>query len=377
MSKIFLSSLYKPDQKSFFVLNKQQEKTKKEIFLAFKKGVLRWENYGCRCSTNDDIVLSLKERRGLNIRIVLCKNCGLVRQNPRISEDTILTFYEKFYRDLSSASKKNENIETHAIVFEKEKESGKRQLNIISRYTPLKKGVVFDFGTGTGGVLDIFKNEGFEIFGVDVNKEFLNYGVSQGLNLKLGSIDELLKYPKKANLIIASHILEHLHNIDDYIRRLWLCLEDNGYIFIELPGLFNVHKVYHSFLPYFVIEHLYYFNLNSLNKIMTQNGFKLIIGTEKIWALFQKTNENYKNTTYQENINNIMLYLQIVDLFLPINALEFIKSKANIKKRIIIILISIIYKARIINLLVIIKKFMKSLVYRSNLLRIVKKILFK
>jgi len=172
----------------------------------------------------------------------------LIRENPRISKDTIEIFYEKYYRDLKNLSfsklEQINNKEYFEQTYNKEMERGKMIFNYIKKYTPLKTGLVFDFGTGTGGSLKIFKDAGFEIYGVDINEDFLNYGVKKGLNLKKGSIDELKNYPRKANLIIASHILEHLHDLDDYLKELRECLEEDGYLIVLLPGLMNIQ--YHE-----------------------------------------------------------------------------------------------------------------------------------
>ena len=60
-------------------LNKTQRKTIVEINSSFSKGILKWERSDCFCNAKDDLVLSLKELRGLSCRIVFCKSCGLIR----------------------------------------------------------------------------------------------------------------------------------------------------------------------------------------------------------------------------------------------------------------------------------------------------------
>ena len=374
MTKIYLSSLYNYDGKSIFDLDYTQKTTKIKMLTDFNNNILKWENNKCRCSYKEDLVLSMRDRRGFKVRTVLCMNCGLIRADPRISEETVDIFYEKYYRNLVPLVHNEIGENLISATYNKEKKHGKKVLEFIKRNTLLKNGLTFDFGAGTGGMLKIFENAGFEIFGVDLNETFLNYGLKKGLNLKKGSIDELKNYSKKANLIIASHILEHLHSLDKYLRKLWECLEDEGYLYVELPGFYNVHRTFKNFLPFFLIEHFYYFTLSTLSKVLGENGFKLIAGNETISALFQKSSKKHNIRISKDYIENILIYLRIVDIPLPINVCKVIYNKKKMKYKIILTIISIIYKTRFIDFVAFLKLFAKKNIKRGKLIKLVKSI---
>lgn len=349
-AKLYFCSRYKNNGKSWGRLSQNQKNGKEKIISAFKNGTLKWERNKCLCGTDNDLILSLKERRGLQNRIVFCKNCGLIRANPRISEETTNFFYEKFYRNLYFSSS-DFHLKAHKkLVFEREYMRGKKHLEFIKNAIPLQKGVVFDLGASTGGMLKAFEEEGYEVFGVDLNEEYLEYGISRGINLKKGSIKELKMYPKKANIIIATHVIEHLHNPGNYLSELRVCLEDDGYLYVVLPSSLTPHKTFGHFLPFFVIEHLFYFNLKTLSKIMGENRFQLIKGTEKIQSLFQKTEKTINIKISKEFIEDMLIYLKIVNVPLPINAFTIIKNKNKLIYRMLYKLISIFYRIKIIDL---------------------------
>ena len=372
MSKIYLSKKYKYNGKSSLNLSKSQKNAKLEVNSNFKKGILKWENNNCRCSVNKDLLICTKDYIGFNVRFVLCLNCGLIRENPRISKDTIEIFYEKHYRDLKNLSfskiKQINNQEYLEQTYNKEIERGKMIFNYIKKYTLLKTGLIFDFGTGTGGILKSFKDAGFEIYGVDINEDFLNYGVKKGLNLKKGSIDELKNYPKKANLIIASHILEHLHDLENYLKELRECLEEDGYLIVLLPGLMNIQYHEENLLSLFVIEHLYYFTLQTLTKILIDNGFRFVNGNEEIIALFQKSTQKVYFKISKDFIDNVLIYLRIVDIPFPFNAIRIIKNKRKIKYVILLNIISMLYKTKIINIIAVLRDFLKQKLKLRNFL---------
>ncbi len=373
MSNIYLSKKYRYDGRSSPNLSEIQKKAMLQIISNFEKGILKWENNNCRCSVNKDILLCTRDYNGFNVKFVLCLNCGLIRENPRISKDTIEIFYEKNYRDLKnlSFSKLNQvnNIGYFEQTYIKEAERGKIILNYINNYTPLKTGLIFDFGTGTGGTLKTFKDAGFEIFGVDINEDFLNYGLKKGLNLKNGSIDELKNYPKKANLVIASHILEHLHDLDDYLKDLRDCLEEDGYLIVLIPGLMNIQYHEENLLSFFIIEHLYYFTLQTLSKILIDNGFRFVNGNEEIIALFQKSTQKNYFKRPKDYIDNILIYLRIVDIPFPFNAIRIIKNKKKIKYIILLSVISVLYKIRVINIVAKLQDFLKQKLKLRNFFR--------
>ncbi len=359
MPKIHLSCQYKYNGKSRTDLTPNQKKIKKKIISDFKNGVIKWEKNKCRCSANNDLIVANKDRLGFKLRIVLCKECGLVRADPRISEKDIGLFYEKYYRKLFTYGI-NEKIQEEILLnnFNGELKRGRDILfNFVKKHTPLTNGVVFDFGAGTGGMLKVFKDAGFETFGVDLNENYLDYGRKMGLNLKKGSIDELKSFHKKADLVIASHIIEHLHRIDIYLKKIWECLKDNGYLYVELPGIFNQR----DFSEFFVIEHLYYFTLKNLKKILGENRFHFIAGNEIIRALFQKSSQKYNLKITKQHINDILVFFRIGDIPIPINGLNLIKNKKKLKNKIILITVSILYKTRFVNIIVQLKNIFLNL----------------
>ncbi|MFX1570564.1 MAG: class I SAM-dependent methyltransferase [Promethearchaeota archaeon] len=368
MTKKFLSLRYKNDGKSQVKLNYRQKQTVNKIKADLKNGILKWEYNKCLCTIDNDLTLGLKDRRGLQYRTVICKNCGLIRSNPRISSDSMDIFYDYYYRNLITPKYKQDEKHLLANTFEQEAEKAKGVLKFIEDKTILKEAMVFDFGAGTGGMVEVFKNAGFETFGVDLNENYLRFGLNRGLNLKKGSLDELKNYSRKANLIIASHILEHLPNLDITIKGLWECLEDNSFLCVILPGLFKVQDIYGSLQPYFVIEHLYYFTLSTLKKVIMRNGFKFIAGNEDIIAVFQKSSKSYNINISKEYLDNILLYLRINDVPLPLNANKTIKNKNKLKNKILISLISFLYLTKLINIFAILRTLLGKKLKSQNLI---------
>ncbi len=97
----------------------------------------------------------------------------------------------------------------------------------------------------------------------------------------------LLNSGEKADLIIVKHVLEHFTSLDRELSIMRELLRDNGYIYVEVPGVIEWIKN-NNFLSTLQLAHNYYFNLNLLTYVMNSNGFELIRGNEKIEALYIK-----------------------------------------------------------------------------------------
>ena len=98
---------------------------------------------------------------------------------------------------------------------------------------------VFEIGCGDGCNLLPFYFAGKDVCGCDFDERCLDMGRGYGLNLLLGDISVLEAQKKTADLIILSHVLEHFIDLNKALSRLRNLLSEGGYIYIEVPGIFN------------------------------------------------------------------------------------------------------------------------------------------
>lgn len=135
---------------------------------------------------------------------------------------------------------------------------------------------VLDIGASSGYNLSLYLEEGCTVLGIEPSP--LNCELAEKkyqVNMFTGVFaDYYEKYSSnnQLDLIILSHVLEHIVNPLDIISK---CREINQkYIYIEVPT-FDYKSVNE---PYgmFADEHVNYFTLQSLNKLMTSAGYTLI-----------------------------------------------------------------------------------------------------
>lgn len=291
-----LNKRYSNDRKPLLLLNKLQLKTKNEIEKKISNKAYMFEKVNCIiCNSNDFQLLSEKDRYGLYMPVVICKRCGLVQTNPRMNQKSYNEFYDSDYAKLYVGEEKpTEN------VFSKQYNHGAYIYDCIKRFSgaSIQNKFIVELGTGAGGILQYFKEKNNEVYGVDLGSEYIEFGKQKGLNLEVGTIDKLYSLKKKPDVVIYSHIVEHLLNPVNELKKLKRLLKQDSLLYIEVPGLKNLYDSYNQdFLKYLQNAHTYHFTLNSLTNCAKKAGFSLLSGDEFIHSVFKAGNadKNYKS----------------------------------------------------------------------------------
>lgn len=291
-----LSKRYFYDRKPLLLLNKLQLKIKNEIEKKISNKIYTFQKINCViCNSNDFQLLSEKDRYGLYMPVVICKRCGLVQTNPRMNQKSYNKFYDSEYSKLYVGEEKpTENF------FSKQYNHGAYIYDYITKFSgaSIQNKFIVELGTGAGGILQYFKEKNNEVYGVDLDSEYIEFGKQKGLNLEVGTIDKLYSLRKKPDVVIYSHIVEHLLNPVNDMKKLKRLLNQDGLLYIEVPGVKNLYDSYsQNFLKYLQNAHTYHFTLNSLTNCAKKAGFKMLSGDEFIHSVFKKGNadKNYKS----------------------------------------------------------------------------------
>jgi len=289
------------------ILNKDQRNALDGYIKKLSHNIYNFEEASCICGMKNGKLIARCDRYALSVNTYLCYSCGVMWTNPRMTENSLKRFYEEDYRPIYLGKKKaTDSFFNDQIIH------GQYILDFFSTIIPIVKGwKVFDIGCGAGGTLIPFLNAGFSPFGCDVGLDYLEYGRRNGLVLEHGDISSLTKF-RPANLVILSHVLEHFSNPKDILTQIYELLFQDGYVYVELPGIFNIHKAYGDTLLFLQNAHLYHFTLTTLASLFAKAGFKLVKGDEIINALFQKCDKLFSVST-ENQYNQILKHLYFVE----------------------------------------------------------------
>ena len=104
---------------------------------------------------------------------------------------------------------------------------------------------MLEIGAGMGGILSGMREvePHATVKGIDLGSEYIEQGKIRGIQLEVGnSASEAMINPKKYDLIILSHVLEHFLDLDSELNNISLLLKEDGIVYIEVPGLLKIHE---------------------------------------------------------------------------------------------------------------------------------------
>ena len=311
---------------------------KNEIDHKVKEGIYRFEKVTCAiCNGNEFESLSNKDRYGLYMPVVICKECGLIQTNPRMTQAAYNAFYNVEYRKLYGGNEKP----TEAFLI-KQYGQGRKIFDYVYPFLykskPPEQWYVVEVGCGAGGILKYFHDQGCRIAGVDLGDEYIQYGICKyGLDLLTGTLRDLpVDIPP--DLIIYSHVIEHILNPAEELEMAHSRLADHGLLYIELPGVRNLSGSYRlDFLRMLQNAHVYHFTLDTLVKLLNKSRFRLVTGDEKIRSLFSKTERPMTPSETGNDYPEIVHYLRRMELFHYLGSIS--PSALLLKTRITLILI--------------------------------------
>ncbi len=159
---------------------------------------------------------------------------------------------------------------------------------LIKRY--IKKGRVLEIGSSTGIFLEIFKENGFEVFGVEPSGSS-EIAKKKGIKVYKGYFEKL-DIPKNSfNLVILNHTLEHMEDPIFVLKKVNSLLKNNGLVFVDVPNAGGIPaKIFGDHWPYKLPnEHKWQFTKDSIFKVFKNTGFKILLWQSRS-GLFEYSN---------------------------------------------------------------------------------------
>ena len=156
--------------------------------------------------------------------------------------------------------------------------------NKIKRFIPEDKILnVLEFGAGAGWNFLAFNPKKYNLLGIEINKTLVEIGQKFGLPVINGDETSI---KDNYDIVILSHILEHVPNPLNLLNIIYNHLNDNGLIYIEVPNLFN-----HSTLN-LKIHHIYHFSPYSLKLLCSKANLIPLevgnVGRYSFYGIFKK-----------------------------------------------------------------------------------------
>lgn len=219
------------------------------------------------------LVLSAKDYTvsGEQFEIWECRNCTQrFTQNIPGPQEIGRYYQSENYISHSDTSKGLINNLYHKV----RKRTLLQKRKLIENTTGKKAGNILDVGCGTGAFLHTMKNAKWNITGLEPDETARAKAVElYGLHLE--KTEEFYLLPAQTfDAITMWHVLEHVHELHEYMEQLKKLLKPGGKLFIAVPNYTSYDAgVYQEFwAAYDVPRHLYHFSPKSMQTLLHSHG---------------------------------------------------------------------------------------------------------
>lgn len=189
-----------------------------------------------------------------------CFNCSLVQLNHTADPSDLFSNYVW-------VTATSETARAHAEVFCEQ---------LIAKLRKPVSGLVLEVASNDGTFLLPFIKKGYKVLGIDPASNITELANSKGVPtlpefFGVKTAKKLLKEYGPAKILIARNVVPHVASLHDFLEGMSVCLDKGGLLAIEFHYAKKIYEGLHYDSIYH--EHLCYFTLKSLEKLLHQYGF--------------------------------------------------------------------------------------------------------
>lgn len=207
--------------------------------------------------------------------IAECNSCSLrfTREVPDMA--SISSYYQsENYISHTNTSKGLINRLYQSV----RKRTLRQKRKLIEKTMGITKGNLLDVGSGTGAFVNEMKQAGWDVTGLEPDAAARSVG-KQLYNIDLEDISRFYQLTSSAyDVITLWHVLEHVHELQEYVAQLKSLLKENGKLLIAVPNYTSKDAAMYGdhWAAYDVPRHLYHFSPVSMQNLMDKHGLKIL-----------------------------------------------------------------------------------------------------
>ncbi len=229
-------------------------------------------------SINSELMMSVALRTfdgvhlPLSVQVSECMACGFVFNDHAIDEQSLNQFYtqDNFYYTESSFGTGGDDLKRYEAY-----------LTCLMPYLHHESTIV-DVGCGKAQLVKYLIDNRFKnARGLELDKRMVELALREGVPVYEGTASKLSLEDNAIDLLIYTHVFEHLWDLDDVIEQAKKCLKSDGLLFIEVPNASNYsHARVFEYFWISIAEHINHFSDHYLELLLINHGFEKIMVVE-------------------------------------------------------------------------------------------------
>ena len=205
----------------------------------------------------------------VHLTSIFCKKCGFICYTPRPEEKDVSNKY-RYLKQFEPDQGGQTGYDTYARKLDNDR--AERIFSQCTKYLSRNNLDILDSGGGNGKILTPFLEKKHNCFIIDYNDQPIE-GV-----IKLA--DDINGYQggKKFDLILCSHVLEHVSDFSSLVNKLYGLIKPGGIIYAEVP-----QEIWAGLrIDADPVTHINFFTFNSFRNLFLVNGFQILEANQEI-----------------------------------------------------------------------------------------------
>ena len=243
----------------------------KTFLLSMTSSTVETRTTACLNCSSSDFTLFAEEE---GVKVVRCKSCGLVFNNPQIFKRAIAEIYtEDYYKSSFPAL----GYEDYAANKNDIQHSFRRRLPHLKKYTHGKS--LLDVGCACGFFLEVAAENGYQPEGIDCS-EWATHYARKNLNFPVhtGLVDT---YPwpagTKYDVITCWDVIEQLPDPKSFFSKIYDLLADDGILALTVRDINSLmaRAMKTKWIHFRPREKYVYFSKLTVKDFLTRLGFQV------------------------------------------------------------------------------------------------------
>jgi SAM-dependent methyltransferase len=203
---------------------------------------------------------------------VRCTRCGLRQINPQPLAKAVSNRYQAGFGEAYLRYEL-----AHEAAFLRLQLLALEDAGFSELETKLKPGEspkVLDAGCATGALLAVLQSRGWETTGVEISPAADYARRERGLDVRSLPLEENKFPPGYFDLVLASHLIEHLNDPGGFVREACRICKPGAYLLITTPNIAGFQaRLFGSRWRSAIFDHLYLFSVKTLSRLLRDRGF--------------------------------------------------------------------------------------------------------
>lgn len=191
------------------------------------------------CKKDDELILTGKDIL-YNIpgefNVVRCRKCGLMRTNPRPTQNTIGFYYPDYYGPYQYTKVKDKVLRSTNYPSWVQFIRNKMFKFNTDRLPSIEPGRMLEIGCASGSFMDKMAGEGWNVEGIEFSPQAAEDARSLGYPVYSGCMEKAPDPEKHYDLVVGWMVLEHLHDPILSLKKLYSWTNSGGWLVLSVPN---------------------------------------------------------------------------------------------------------------------------------------------